>query len=168
MGLNVRELRTERSADFERNPAFQRQMSSAGEGCNSIRIVDQSDEEAKGLEMNMNTRKRYNALNHRNQGGGGGLGLNHACRSETVKSNWLKNRLKLGIAPEIRGGIPDQLLNRAVAEAEALAWSTSHPLLFLPGLVEEKVLGANQWANRQRKILERQRTLAADSVAITE
>lgn len=116
----------------------------------------------------MNTRKRYNALNRRHQGGGAVPGLNHACRSETVKSNWLKNRLTQGIAPEIRGGIPDQLLNRAVAEAEALAWTTSHPLLFLPGLVEEKVLGANQWAGRQRKILERQGTLAADSVSITE
>jgi hypothetical protein len=41
-----------------------------------------------------------------------------------------------------------------------LAWSTPYPLLFLPALAEEKVMGAAQWANRQQMILQRAQGLA--------
>jgi len=80
----------------------------------------------------------------------------------------LKYHLKRNLATEASGRIPDQMLNRAVAEAEALAWTTPYPLLFLPALVEEKVLAADRWAGRQQEILERQKALAADSLAIAE
>jgi hypothetical protein len=168
MGLDVRELRTERSVDFEWKPALRRPMCGAGEGYSSVTVVDQSYERDEGIEMNMNTRKRYNALNRRNQGGDPGAVFNRACRSESLKSNLLKYRLKQDLVPEVSGRIPAQLLNGAVAEAEALAWSTPYPLLFLPGLVEEKILGAGRWASRQREILERQKASGADSVAIAE
>ncbi len=168
MGLNVRELGAKGSADFEWNPALRRPIPSAGAGYNRVTIVDQSFQTAAALPKSMNTRKRYNSLNRRNLSGGTGAVSNRACRSETLKSNLLKNRLKQGIPSEIRGRIPDQLLNHAVVEAEALAWSTPYPLLFLPGLVEEKILGAGRWASRQREILNRQKSPAADSVAIAE
>jgi hypothetical protein len=80
----------------------------------------------------------------------------------------LKYRLKRKLTTEVKGRIPDQLVSQAVAEADALAWSTPYPVLFLPGLVEEKILHAGQWASRQREILARQKALAADSLAIAE
>jgi hypothetical protein len=107
-------------------------------------------------------------LNHRKQGRKAGAIPGHPCRFEIVKSNLLKCRLKRRLATEVQGRIPEQLVNQAVAEAEALAWSTPYPLLFLPGLVEEKVLNAGHWASRQREILERQKSLAADSLSIAE
>jgi hypothetical protein len=85
-----------------------------------------------------------------------------------LKSNLLKYRLKRNLAHEVKSRVPDQLLKSAVAEAEALAWSTPYPLLFLPGLVEEKVLKADRWTVRQKEILARHSTLAADSFAIAE
>jgi hypothetical protein len=60
----------------------------------------------------------------------------------------------------VGGSLPEPLVRQAATEAEALAWATSYPLLFLPVLVEEKIEGARQWANRQREILERQKALA--------
>lgn len=168
MGLNVRELGAKGSADFEWNPALRRPIPSAGAVYKSVMIVDQSFQTAARLPKSMNTRKCNKPLNHRNLSGGPGSVSNRACRSETLKSNLLKYRLKRDLVPEISGRVPDQLLNRAVAEAEALAWSTPYPLLFLPALVEEKILGVGRWANRQREILERQKPSAADSVAIAE
>jgi hypothetical protein len=69
----------------------------------------------------------------------------------------LKYRLRRKLASDIKGRVPEQLARQAVAEAEALAWSTSYPLLFLPGLMEEKLRNARRWATRQREILERQK-----------
>jgi len=40
----------------------------------------------------------------------------------------------------------------ALTEAEALAWSTSYPHLFLPGLMEEKLQSARLWTSRQRRL----------------
>ena len=116
----------------------------------------------------MNTRKRANLLNRRNQGRNLEAKPVRPCRSVVLKSNLLKYRLKRNLATEASGRIPDQMLNQAVAEAEALAWTTPYPLLFLPGLAEEKVLTAGRWASRQQKILEQQKALAADSLAIAE
>jgi len=116
----------------------------------------------------MNTRKRANLLNRRYQGRDWEAKPVRPCRSEVLKSNLLKYRLKRNLATEVGGRIPNQMLNGAVAEAEALAWTTPYPLLFLPGLVEEKVLTAGRWASRQREILERQKALASDSIAIAE
>jgi hypothetical protein len=98
-------------------------------------------------------------LNHRNQGRNVGAFPAHPCRSQTLKLNLLKYRLRRKLASEIEGRVPDRLARQAIAEAEALAWSTSHPLLFLPGLMEEKLHSAGQWAARQREILERQKAL---------
>jgi hypothetical protein len=168
MGLTVRELGAKGPADFEWNPALRRPIPSAGAVYKSVMVVDQSYERAERLEKRMNTRKCNKPLNHRNLSGRTEPVSNRACRSETLKSNLLKYRLKRDLVPEITGRVPDQLLNRAVAEAEALAWSTPYPLLFLPALVEEKILGVGRWANRQREILDRQKSSAADSVAIAE
>ena len=107
----------------------------------------------------MNARKTSNMLNHRNQGRSVGTFPAHPCRSQIIKSNLLKHRLSRKLALEIAGRVPDRLARQAVAEAEALAWSTPYPLLFLPGLMEEKLLGARQWVSRQREILERQKAL---------
>lgn len=65
-----------------------------------------------------------------------------------------------GLYAEFRGQVPDALLKRAVVEAEALAWTTSHPLLFLPGLAEEKVSKARQWVKRQQEVHAQQGTFA--------
>jgi len=37
----------------------------------------------------------------------------------------------------------------AITEAEALAWSTPYPHLFLPALAEEKIACVQQWTHRQ-------------------
>lgn len=64
------------------------------------------------------------------------------------------------LAVQVQGQISELLVRRAIIEAEALAWSTRYPLLFLPVLAEEKVQKAGQWAGRQHEILERQKALA--------
>jgi hypothetical protein len=65
---------------------------------------------------------------------------------------------KLGV--EMQGGLSLAMVRRAVTQAEALAWSTSYPTLFLPVLAEEKVASARRWARYQHGVLERQRVLA--------
>ncbi len=99
-------------------------------------------------------------LSHRNQGTRVGAIPAHPCRSQTMKLSLLKYRLRRKLASEIKGRVPDRLARQAVAEAEALAWSTSFPLLFLPGLMEEKLQNARQWVTRQQEILDRQKTLS--------
>jgi len=54
-------------------------------------------------------------------------------------------------------------VHRAVEEAAALAWSTPVPHLFLPELLAEKVAGAKEWVDRQRKIRERSRQIISFS-----
>ena len=83
---------------------------------------------------------------------------NRRCMAH--KFNQLKGRLTHGLAGEAGNILPAERVNHAVADAEALAWSTSYPLLFLPGLVEEKVASAHRWEARQREILKRQQELA--------
>ena len=84
-----------------------------------------------------------------------------ACRNHVaVKSQLLKNRLSDTLTPELKGRAPERLVRQAVTEAEALAWSTPYPLLFLPVLVEEKLTSARDWADRQQEIPGRQQTLA--------
>lgn len=40
----------------------------------------------------------------------------------------------------------------ALVEAEALAWSTAYPHLFLPALAEEKIQYVRQWTRRQAQV----------------
>ena len=82
-----------------------------------------------------------------------------ACQKMVARFNELADQLADRLAEEVAGWMPEHLVRRAVKEAEALASSTPYPLLFLPVLAEEKVLSARHWANRQQKILERQRRL---------
>ena len=84
-----------------------------------------------------------------------------ACKSRVEKFNQLRERTVQRLTADIQGPGSAHLIQQAVADAEALAWSTSYPMLFLPGLAEEKVAGARLWADRQRGVLERQKALAA-------
>jgi len=80
----------------------------------------------------------------------------NACRNLATKFNQLKDTLMQKFAREYQSLVPSHLLQQAIVEAEALAWSTPYPLLFLPDLAEEKVLNARQWTERQQQILARQ------------
>jgi hypothetical protein len=82
-----------------------------------------------------------------------------ACRTAARRLKQLEEQLAAKFATETRGTISGQLIQQAINEAEALAWSTRYPLLFLPELAEEKVRGARRWASRQRQILEQQNEL---------
>ncbi|HEX4644976.1 MAG TPA: hypothetical protein VH598_05145 [Verrucomicrobiae bacterium] len=77
------------------------------------------------------------------------------CRSLGAKIAQLKDKLVERLGGEVNDRLPKELFQQAFVEAEALAWSTPYPLLFLPALAEEKVLSAGQWAGRQRQILSR-------------
>lgn len=107
-----------------------------------------------------NTRQPDRKLNRLGRAGRAGAVPAHPCHAVAEKSNTLKYQLQWDLAASHEGRIPEKLVNHAVAEAEALAWSTPFPLLFLPGLAEEKVTKAGQWATRQREILERDIVLA--------
>src|SRR5258708_26420049 len=78
-----------------------------------------------------------------------------ACLSVAAKVTQLKNRLVARLSAEAKDWLPENLFRQAFVEAEALAWSTSFPLLFLPALAEEKVRNVEQWAGRQRQIMDR-------------
>jgi hypothetical protein len=82
-----------------------------------------------------------------------------ACRHVAARFSKLKAHVVQSLIGDSGTRVPGNLLQRAVLEAEALAWSTPYPLLFLPALAEEKVLNARRWAERQRRILERQTKL---------
>ena len=108
----------------------------------------------------MNTRKQMN-LSGNGEAGAGPLEKSmQVCRHMAAKCGELRDRLMQRIAIELRGGVSEPLVRRAVIEAEALANTTPFPLLFLPALAEEKVRSVRQWTGRQREILERQRTWA--------
>ena len=77
------------------------------------------------------------------------------CRSLATKVAQLKNKLVERLDAELRDRVPKELFQQAFVEAEALAWTTPYPLLFLPALAEEKMRSAGQWAGRQRQILSR-------------
>jgi hypothetical protein len=75
------------------------------------------------------------------------------CRTAARKLKHLEEQLAEKLAAEVEGIMPRQLLRQAMNEAEALAWTTPYPLLFLPDLAEEKVQSARQWTSRQQQIL---------------
>ncbi len=77
------------------------------------------------------------------------------CRSIAAKVAQLKKRLVARLSSEAKDWLPENLFRQEFVEAEALAWSTPFPLLFLPALAEEKVRNVEQWAGRQRQILDR-------------
>jgi hypothetical protein len=74
------------------------------------------------------------------------------CRAAARKLRLLEEQLTEKLAAEMEGIMPHHLLRQAMNEAEALAWTTRYPLLFLPDLAEEKVQSARQWTNRQQQI----------------
>ena len=81
------------------------------------------------------------------------------CSNLACRLTRLREQLILNLAKEAKGLVSEALMRRALAEAEALAFSTRYPLLFLPALAEEKVLSAKQWTARQKEIIDRQRAL---------
>jgi hypothetical protein len=87
------------------------------------------------------------------------VGTVGACRHMAASFNKLKAHIVQSLVGDSGTQVPGNLLQQAVLEAEALAWSTPYPLLFLPALAEEKVLDARRWADHQRRILERQSKL---------
>jgi len=84
-----------------------------------------------------------------------------ACKNMAVKFTHLRESLIQKLTSEVQEPGSEHLIEQAVTDAEALAWSTPYPLLFLPALAEEKVAGARRWADHQRMVLERQRELVA-------
>jgi len=56
-------------------------------------------------------------------------------------------------------------LRRAANEAAALAWFTPFPLLFFPGLLEEKARAAVRHGARQRYVRDRSENLLEEAVA---
>jgi len=67
------------------------------------------------------------------------------CRSVAAKVPSLKTGWLRGLSAEAKDWLPENLFRQAFVEAEALAWSTPFPLLFLPALAEEKVRNIEQW-----------------------
>jgi hypothetical protein len=108
----------------------------------------------------MNTKNRKNQVEGEIKGNGPWARSIQACCSLAIKLKQLREQLMLKLVEEVQGRISEVLVRKALIEAEALAWSTQYPLLFLPVLAEEKVRNAGQWAGHQREILERQRALA--------
>lgn len=74
-----------------------------------------------------------------------------ACRAAV---NGMGKQVLAELAREYKASLPGQWLERAFAEAEAVAWSTPYPLLFLPELAHEKVQNVRRWAERQQQILQ--------------
>ena len=74
-----------------------------------------------------------------------------ACRAAV---DGLGRQFLADLAGEYKSALPGQWLDRAFAEAEAVAWSTPYPLLFLPELAHEKVRNVRRWADRQQDILQ--------------
>ncbi|MDB6015755.1 MAG: hypothetical protein JWR19_244 [Pedosphaera sp.] len=103
----------------------------------------------------MNTNNQDKLLNSKGQGKLSLVGTIGVCRNLAAKCNLLKNKVIQKVVKDYSGSVPARLIKQAVVEAEALAWSTPYPMLFLPALAEEKVLSARQRAERQRQILER-------------
>ena len=58
------------------------------------------------------------------------------------------------LAGEYKTTLPGLWLERAFADAEAVAWSTPYPLFFLPELAREKVDHVRRWTERQQQILQ--------------
>ncbi|MCL4179339.1 MAG: hypothetical protein KJ072_16550 [Verrucomicrobia bacterium] len=63
----------------------------------------------------------------------------------TLKERLIRTMLPMGMDEE-----QTRFLRLAAGEAEALAWLTPFPHLFLPVLLEEKLSAAKQYVTRQR------------------
>ena len=77
-------------------------------------------------------------------------------RFEELKDVLLARRLEEIWEPEL-----DDSVRRAAHEASALAWVTPFPLLFFPGLFDEKVDAALSIAQRQAEVRQRSQELLA-------
>ena len=79
------------------------------------------------------------------------------------------DRLKNRLLREWLQQTPDEQLfaplRRAANEAAALAWFTPFPLLFFPGLLEEKARGALRQGARQRYVRDRSESLMEEAAA---
>jgi hypothetical protein len=62
----------------------------------------------------------------------------------------LKKRLLAEVLSDSPAPLPRAAIRRAANEATALAWLTPYPLLFLPGLLQEKAQTAVAQARRQQ------------------
>ena len=79
---------------------------------------------------------------------------------DRLKARLLKEALDDTVDPELYAP-----LRRAANEAAGLAWFTPFPLLFFPGLFEEKVQAVQRQGCRQRRILLRSETLLEEVAA---
>lgn len=77
------------------------------------------------------------------------------CRGTVERVRKLKTRLIEQFRSEFDSARHDRLIRHAVREAEALAWLTPFPHLFLPMLAEEKLQSAHAWRERQQQIMAR-------------
>lgn len=77
----------------------------------------------------------------------------------------LKARLLRDLLAQTADGQLYALLRRAANEAAALAWFTPFPLLFFPGLLEEKAHAALRQGARQRYIRDRSENLLVEAAA---
>jgi hypothetical protein len=79
------------------------------------------------------------------------------------------DRLKTRLLQEWLRQTPDEQLyaplRRAANEAAALAWFTPFPLLFFPGLLEEKARAALRQGARQRYVRDLSESLMEEAVA---
>jgi hypothetical protein len=121
-------------------------------------IVDQSFDMTKPGDEIMNAENRVSFLKTNTQQNGPWARSVRACREAAARFNQLTEQLIQRLVADVQDLLPENMVRQAVIEAEALAWSTPFPLLFLPVLAEEKVLTARQWARHQTEILERQRS----------
>jgi hypothetical protein len=94
----------------------------------------------------MNTNKNNEDRNNQTFG--------EACVAQCGKLIAQIERVKNNIATEFRDAFEtrEQLLNRTIREAEALAWQTDYPQLVFPTLAMEKVQSVAGWNARQQAI----------------
>jgi hypothetical protein len=78
----------------------------------------------------------------------------NACLASCQKLVTQIERVKNNIVAEFRAAFTahEQLLSRAISEADALAWQTAYPHLVFPTLAMEKVHAAAGWNARQHLI----------------
>ena len=83
--------------------------------------------------------------------------------TQTTELERLKDRLLRELLEPVTGAGQNVLLRRAANDAAALAWTTGHPLLFLPLLLEEKARAAVRQNRRQQEIRRRSPNLMAEA-----
>jgi hypothetical protein len=104
---------------------------------------------------NMTTTIETNGRESKGPGTGTLAKCTELCRTAARKLKQLEAQLISKLTAETQDSVPRQLVQQAVNEAEALAWSTPYPLLFLPELAQEKIQSARQWNRRQQEIYRR-------------